>query len=232
MYRHRVALASAIVIVHALGLWLLAKNDPAGTRSRRDLESAEALMVLETVVPVASQTHGDRRPTPFVTREPPGIAIHFDQPGSLSPPGGSVLPENAATDWSLEAHIAADDVVDSLVKKDGRKCDDSPKRPPWIPPCKRHRGRFEWNEEPQRAGFKDGLPYLRLGRNCLLVAGFIGCSLGKPEANGRLFDDMRDPDRDRSSVPDTGEINEPVDNAPGRRSVLFDPPVSAGATPQ
>jgi hypothetical protein len=33
--------------------------------------------------------------------------------------------------------------------------------------------------------------------------GFFGCALGKlPEADGTLFEDMDDPDRPRSSVPD------------------------------
>jgi len=44
--------------------------------------------------------------------------------------------------------------------------------------------------------------------------GFFGCALGDlPKANGRLFDDMNAPDRDRNSVPQVGDCIQP-DAAP------------------
>ncbi|MGD9598213.1 MAG: hypothetical protein AB7G76_11665 [Steroidobacteraceae bacterium] len=61
---------------------------------------------------------------------------------------------------------------------------------------------FEWNPEPGRGGFAAGLPYVRLGKRCVVGLGFFGCAMGElPKANGELLDDMDAPERDRSSVP-------------------------------
>ncbi|MBV8783425.1 MAG: hypothetical protein JOZ67_04480 [Gammaproteobacteria bacterium] len=71
-----------------------------------------------------------------------------------------------------------------------------------LPPgCPRPARPFSWNPEPPRAGFEGGLPYVRL-KNCVLGLGFFGCAFGRPAANAHLFDDLRNPDRPRSSVPD------------------------------
>jgi hypothetical protein len=44
---------------------------------------------------------------------------------------------------------------------------------------------------------------VRIGKRCVVGLDFSGCQIGKlPEADGTLFDDMRDPDRPRGSVPD------------------------------
>ncbi|HYL70687.1 MAG TPA: hypothetical protein VEY89_05230, partial [Candidatus Dormibacteraeota bacterium] len=65
---------------------------------------------------------------------------------------------------------------------------------------------------------------MRLGKRCILILGLVGCALGAaPAANGHLFGDLKDPDRDRSSVPDIAAINEPVDAAPRYPSVVVDP---------
>ena len=75
-----------------------------------------------------------------------------------------------------------------------------------------------------RAGFVNGLPYIRLSKRCLLVVGFIGCALGPmPEANGHLFDGLKDPDRDRNSVPDLRDINESVTGTAHRSPVFIEP---------
>jgi hypothetical protein len=126
-------------------------------------------------------------------------------------------------DWSAAAQLAADDVVRDLVKDEDRHCDDSPRREPWLPPCRKHYGRFDWSAQPQRAGFENGIPYFRLGKSCVITLGMLGCSLGPPPVNGNLFADFRDPDRDRNSVPDVKDINEPVDEAPQLRSVVVRP---------
>jgi hypothetical protein len=129
--------------------------------------------------------------------------------GSIQAPAGAEQESQPPTDWDLQADLAAQDIVSDLVKGEKRKCSDSPTRPPWLGPCTRW-GHFAWSEEPKRAGFQSGIPYLRLGKGCVLVLGFVGCAFGASKANGHLFDDLRDPDRDRSSVPDLSEINEPV----------------------
>jgi hypothetical protein len=60
--------------------------------------------------------------------------------------------------------------------------------------------------------------------------GIIGCPVGAaPQANGHLFGDLKDPDRERSSVPDVNEINEPADAALPYGTVLSDPSLHRGA---
>ena len=47
------------------------------------------------------------------------------------------------------------------------------------------------------------LPYMELGKRCVIGLGFFGCGIGKlPEPDGTLFDDMDDPNRPRDSVPE------------------------------
>lgn len=70
--------------------------------------------------------------------------------------------------------------------------------------CKPLQAEFNWDPEPKKGGFIGVLPYVRLGRHCIVGLGFFGCGLGKlPEANSRLLTRMQDADRHRSSVPDT-----------------------------
>ncbi len=187
--------------------------------------------------------HEDAVPFEVSLRELPAHRISRPSPSQAAPRRGAVpksgaadrAPEAAASaitpparewgpmDWESAAGIAAADVLRDLVKGEMRHCDDSPERDPWLPPCRKHYGRFEWSAQPQRAGFDNGIPYLRLGRQCILSLGMFGCALGAPRTNDKLFVDLRDPDRDRSSVADVGDINQPVDAAPQLRSVVLKP---------
>jgi hypothetical protein len=71
-----------------------------------------------------------------------------------------------------------------------------------VPACKKPLRSFQWNPELPKAGIEGFIPYVRLGKHCVLGLGFFGCALGKQEANGHLFDDLKNPDRPGSSVPD------------------------------
>jgi hypothetical protein len=51
------------------------------------------------------------------------------------------------------------------------------------------------------------IAYVQVTQRCIVGVGLtgplFGCALGKkPEANGHLLDGMKDPNRQRSSVPD------------------------------
>ncbi len=63
---------------------------------------------------------------------------------------------------------------------------------------------MEWNgEEDRRVIWAGLLPAFRVGKRCVVTLGFFACDLNEiPEANSHLLDDMRSPDRPRSSVPD------------------------------
>jgi hypothetical protein len=107
------------------------------------------------------------------------------------------VPGEAPIDWQLEAQRSAQAIGADLARGEP-KCDDSGR--PWSlqPKCRKPKHPPAWEPETPRAGFDHLIPYVRLGKRCILGLGFFGCALGKlPEANGHLFDDMKDPDRDR-----------------------------------
>jgi hypothetical protein len=130
----------------------------------------------------------------------------------IGPPPAAISelpPEKPSIDWNLEAERAARATVDRIAQQAKPKCDDwdaSNQPGVLLPKCKKHVPGLRWDPEPKRAGFIGIIPYVRLGKHCIVGLGFFGCAIGKlPEANAHLFDHMRDPDRDRSSVPDIDE---------------------------
>jgi hypothetical protein len=87
-------------------------------------------------------------------------------------------------------------------KRRGDDSDSSSQPSVSLPKCKQHKPEFGWNRDPNEAGFIGILPYVRLGKRCIVGLGFFGCAVGKlPQANGHLLDHMNDPDGERFSVP-------------------------------
>jgi hypothetical protein len=227
----RSAIACGILVAHVLVTWLLIASGrfpfQPSVPAAPPLIEIELTRIAERAPATDAALRPGSSPSASSKHAPQSVATPSDT-GSIQAPAGAERESQAPTDWDLQADLAAQDIVSDLVKGEKRKCSDSPTRPPWLGPCTRW-GHFAWSEEPKRAGFQSGIPYLRLGKGCVLVLGFVGCAFGASKANGHLFDDLRDPDRDRSSVPDLSEINEPVDNAPQRGSVLLSPPPAAPA---
>ena len=210
----RWVIAATILATHALVLVLLLASRRTVPLSATAYEQEQHLVYLKDFTPpdptAASRDGLTPRPR---TEQAQGSRV----PAPQSVPGAApAAPESPSLiDWDLEAEATADAIVRDLLKGDQRKCDDSPKRDPWLPPCKRSTPKFGWDPQEQRAGFSDGLPYVRLGRRCILVLGMIGCSVGRvPDANSHLLDHMKDPDRDRSSVPDIDDVDAPLGIAP------------------
>jgi len=119
---------------------------------------------------------------------------------SPSPPSPQVsLPREPPIDWRGEGERAARVTAEKLGRSEHRPFGE-PREPS---PGDDQPPPFEWDPEPKTVGFAGGLPYVRLGKRCALGLGFFGCALGKlPEANGDLFEHMRDPNLPESSVPD------------------------------
>ena len=218
--QQRSAVAAAIVGMHATVVLLLCYG-------RQLLPFAAAHPADEPLVYVTPPPAAPPRPSALPGRAGPAASGAITLPSPAAPSTAPTLftpREQAHIDWDLEAEVAADDWVGELARHERRKCDDSDKRGSWLPKCRTHPSSFEWNAEPQRAGFENGLPYVRLGTRCILILGIVGCALGAaPPADGHLFDDLKDPDRDRSSVPDIAGINEPVSTAPRHPSVVVAP---------
>lgn len=97
----------------------------------------------------------------------------------------------------------AQELSPQLLEELRRKCENS--NVPGLPPpeCRPRSYENRWKPEPGRFGLSGGLPYVRLGKRCAVGLGFFGCAIGNlPPPDGSLFDDMSDPNRPRSSVPD------------------------------
>ena len=130
--------------------------------------------------------------------------------GAPTAPLAGELPLRLGIDWDNEASTVAGAQAASIFRELKALCDQAAKRGEPPPPgCRKHQKPPAWEPEPKRFGFTDGpglrLPYMRMGR-CVVGPGFFGCGFGKrPEANGHVFDDFRDPDRPRSSVPDPND---------------------------
>lgn len=120
----------------------------------------------------------------------------------VSTPNAIELPPiTPPIDWTQEAKIVARTRW-QLLGTD-RTCEDTGGANSKLPRCRKPNRPFQWNPKPPQAGVEGLLPYVRLGKHCVIGLGFFGCGIGKlPEANGHLFDDIKDPDRSRSSVPD------------------------------
>jgi hypothetical protein len=128
---------------------------------------------------------------------------------STEPPSAEAVTVPGATpgaspmvDWSLEAKAAANRVARQSDGKQGKDFSAPPVSS--SKPCVPRKSSMEWNgKEDRRITFSGPLPMLKLGKRCVVTIGMIGCSLGEvPEPNSHLLDDMRSPDRARSSVPD------------------------------
>jgi hypothetical protein len=133
-----------------------------------------------------------RLPTPELDSESTAITL---------PEQSEEGPGTNAIDWQLEAQRSAHATVERNRQSREKRIGEHPPSP--FTPKKKPK-EFEWDPEPDRAGFAEGfIPYVRIGQRCVVGLGFFGCNLSKlPEANSHLFDGMHDPDRQRSSVPE------------------------------
>ena len=146
-------------------------------------------------------------PSPPVAERPgrPRIAAPVRGASAAdSPTGASIATQTAAgqptprVDWAGEAERVARAHPPAIPE-----CDDRPRFGPPLPKCRQPTHPCQWRPEPKKAGFVGLLPYVQLGKRCVLGLGFFGCAVGRlPDANGHLFDDVNNPDRPRGSVPD------------------------------
>jgi hypothetical protein len=214
----RYAVAAATLGLHALLVGFLIATTLRLHRSRGADEEPLYVRYFEP----AARTPSTSPESPTRPRaEPP--RLERSESAAHEAAGAITVEPLPPVDWERDARSAADTIVADMARREHRWCNDSDKPGSWLPKCKRHPPAFGWSDN-HRAGFTNGLPYIRLGRRCMLVAGFLGCALGAlPEANGHLFDGLKDPDRDRSSIPDVRDINESVTATAHRSPVRTEP---------
>jgi hypothetical protein len=207
--RRRIALV--VLALHALFLWLLI----AGFRyqPREIPEPLQFVSVwLDPLPPVEQQvpppeTMPRRDPPPrerTVTRQQPTAPITAPLqptvplepvPESTAPPTVPTLP----ADWAEQTAQAAKLAGEKLANAGGESFGEPPKT--IAKPCVPKKKSMEWKgEENPGLHFKNGFP-VWVTENCMITIGFFACTSDMPP-NGHLLDDMKDPTRSRSSVPD------------------------------
>lgn len=138
-------------------------------------------------------------PTATTVRTAPTVS-------SLTPTPPAIPTETPATPASPAAPIDWQGQAKEAAARQAAKTDEPPtfSPPPRAvrQPCKPRESSFEWNPEQPRAGLLP-LPYVLIGKRCVVGLGFFSCTLGElPPPNSHLFDDMKEGKTQASSVPD------------------------------
>jgi hypothetical protein len=209
--RGRHAVLGLVIVVHA-ALVALVLRYKAAIEIQHESHASPLIFLMPTapVVPpsrAARAVNDEKRnaaASPKQAQPASGdFVISLDTQGA---PSLDALPLRLGVDWDKETAAVANSQAESIFKELKRVCDEAARRGEQPPGCHRYRKPEAWTPEPKKFGFAGGLPYVRLGKHCVLGLGFFGCSIGNiPESNGHVLDDMRDPDRPRSSVPDPNE---------------------------
>jgi hypothetical protein len=112
----------------------------------------------------------------------------------------AVAPNNV-TDWTRAREDAARRTAAALAGPKPRGFGKvEPSRPFRV--CRRPKSHFEWDPDVNKPMLEKLLPTFKVGKRCTVMPPFFGCVLGElPPPNGKLLDEMRDPDRPTSSVP-------------------------------
>jgi hypothetical protein len=186
---------AVIIGVHVLFIELLFRN---GRRSAKLPEPDEPRTLLylyelpRSSAKPASERHALRRSIAPRARD----AVSHESTPPEEPPA-----KRTAIDWYAEAEQVARATITASAEPKPRAFGEQPKCP--FHKRKPRKPNVEWEPKPKKAGFMGPLPYVRLGKRCLVIPPLFGCALGElPAPKGASLEDIRDPDRPRSSVPD------------------------------
>ncbi len=211
MDSRRVSLRDCVVWIFIIGghALLLMLFDRVGVRPEAGAEPEDedrsVLFMLFASEPEAErepEEDEERRAEKVSTRPRAVSARPDDAPGGSGsaitlPSPSAVAPE---IDWFGQGADAARAQAEASMRPGPRAFGEHPKSP--YRRCKQKKSSFEWNPEPDMAGFAGLLPFVRLGDRCVVGLGFFGCAIGDlPKPNSHLFDDMHDPERQKESVP-------------------------------
>jgi hypothetical protein len=210
--RKRLGFWAVVLGLHG-ALVLLFSVDWTEDRGEADTEPRRAMTVVFLDTPLESIPEQEEPPPPERQRvarakarrkgsDAPdaGASTSVDTSAStaLSTPGDS-----PAIDWEHEREVTAQAMLPELMKQNQTKCEAGRRPGSMLPKCRQPAKDPQWEPEPGRFGIEGLLPFMRLGKRCVVGLGFFGCAIGKlPEPNSHLFDEMRNPDREHSSVPE------------------------------
>jgi hypothetical protein len=188
---------AAILAGHLALILLLVRMDSRSPAT--DLSTSPAFLWLPRPEPIPPTLPAPTAKAPSIRRDPTSTAA------AIAP---EETPEQAPRiDWYQQGEIVGQQGNPKAGPKTFSK-------PPTVlrSACKPKPSSFKWKAP--RTGRTIGdipLPYIRLGKRCILVMGLFSCSVGAlPEVDGHLLDDFRDPDRSTSSVPSLDECAKPA----------------------
>ncbi len=198
---------AAVALGHVLFVMLLLRLDFSPTlRLEHDTSPILLLDLSSSANPTARTFDASQaaRPRTNSPKSPGaeisvGVNAPYDAGAAASPDALTVEPP---VDWREVAEQVAKSQAKSIFKELKHQCNEAALRGEFLPECRKYKKSDAWVPVPRTFGIAGGLPYVRLGKRCIIGLGFFGCAVGKgPDANGRLFDDMREPDRPQSFVP-------------------------------
>lgn len=201
----RAAAALAVLLLHLGVGWLLLHA------SRRDDRQPEAELTSVWLFPERPDPVAR---SPVVAAESPDTTTALRQPRSPGParelPGESASKDPGSApsiDWNLAAKEHVKRAGENLQASQPRGFGAVPS--PQFRKCKPPKTSFEWDPDALKTGLDAVLPSFRVGKRCVVMPPFFGCALGElPPPNSHLLDDMKNPERDRKSVPGSGLCGE------------------------
>jgi hypothetical protein len=214
----RLTVLAIVVGGHVLLVMLFASSRPAATRTSPSpsIDAPDALVLLN-LEPRLQPASEPEMPAFEPVAASAGAVVKLpaiasaDSSAIPDPTAGSSgsaiteLPSDGLPiDWAHEAQRTAQSMAPGLIRKQLRECEEAKKHGKYPPGCKKPASAYEphWEPEPKRAGFAP-LPYVRIGKRCVVGLGFFGCTLGKlPEPDGSIFENTYDTNAPESSVPE------------------------------
>lgn len=198
--RTRWVIGSGVVLLHMSILAFLAKVSPRW-HAPRETASTLVLLDLATAVPKLTEKPVAQRSSKVLPddgdkRQSNAAEVRESGQFDQTPQSASTGP---LTDWSAELETIAKAEAPELLAERLQKCHDAELHGRSLVGCGKVKTPGIWETHRGLAGF---------------------FAVGKRVANGHIFDDMNDPDRERSSVPDIVALQK----APHRPLPLaFDP---------
>jgi hypothetical protein len=199
--------ALAVVVVHVLLLWVLITSirrepapyaaEPVYTRLWLNFDSPPPVEPAPANQKLDPQDAAQEAIVPEPLQQTPVVQ---ESAANAAPEPPAVSATSPDVDWRSEGKLAARRAAKSAVEPQQHGFSPEPKtiRKPCVP----RKSSMEWKgEEDRKVRWDKIIPVFKIG-NCMVTIGAFACSLGEPEVNGHLLDDMRSPDRSPSSVPD------------------------------
>lgn len=213
--RRRFFILIAVIGGHVLLLALFALvASKSHRRTSEDTQTRTVLMLIESPEeqPAPQVIAPVTPPTPRPIERVPELRSPINpapQPEEKVEPPPAQERAPGAIDWRAAGERAARAAVEGDSQGSVRKFG----QPRPKPQEQEEVHEFEWNPKPPVVGFVGPLPFLRLGKRCIIILPFFNCGVGgkTPPPNGQVFEHMDDPDASRSSVPapDPNSVPEP-----------------------